>query len=57
MARMSGNDECPSGNFSGSSQLTNFTLDYGATCHMIPDVSYFVPDSLEDMDKHIEVAD
>ena len=57
MARMLGNDECPSGNFSGSSQLTNFTLDYGATCHMIPDVSYFVPDSLEDMDKHIEVAD
>ena len=32
-------------------------MDYGATCHMIPAVSYFIPASLEDTDKHIEVAD
>ena len=57
MARMFVNDECPNEKFGDSSQLTNWILDYGATCHMIPDVSYFVPDSLEDMDKHIEIAD
>ena len=26
-------------------------------CHMIPDVSDFIPGSLEDTDEHIEVAD
>ena len=36
MARMSGNDECPSGNFCHNSQLTNCILDSGATCHMTP---------------------
>ena len=36
MARMPGNDECPSGNFCYSSQLTDWILDSGATCHMIP---------------------
>ena len=57
MARMSVNDECPSGNFGDSSQSTNWILDYGATCHMTTDVSYFIPGSLEDTDEHIEVAD
>ena len=38
MARMSGNDECTSGNFGDSSQLTNWILDSGATCHMAPEV-------------------
>ena len=57
MARMSGNDECPSGNFGDSSQLTNWILDSGATCHMTPEVSDFIPGSLEDTDKHIEFAD
>ena len=56
MARMSVNDECPSGNFGDSSKLTNWILDYGATCHMTPEVSYFIPSSLEDTDKYIEVA-
>ena len=32
MARMSGNDKCPSGNFGDSSQLINLILDSGATC-------------------------
>ena len=54
---MSGNDEYPIGNFGDSSQLTNWILDSGATYHMIPEVSYFIPGLLEDTDKHIEVAD
>ena len=37
MAHMSSNDECTSGNFGDSSQLTNFILDSGATCHMTPE--------------------
>ena len=57
MARIYVNDECPSGNFGDSSQLTNWILDSGATCHMKPEVSDFIPGSLEDTDKHIEVAD
>ena len=32
-------------------------MDSGATCHMTLEVLDFIPDSLEDMDKHIEVAD
>ena len=43
MARMSGNDECPSEKFGDSLQLTNWILDSGATCHMTPEVSYFIP--------------
>ena len=57
MARMSGNDEFPSENYGDSLQLTNWILDYGATCHMTPEVSDFIPDSLKDTDKYIEVAD
>ena len=56
MERMYSNDECPSEFFCDSSQLTNCILDSGATCHMKPEVSDFIPGSLEDMDKHIEVA-
>ena len=57
MVRMSGNDEFPSAIFCDSLQLTNWILDSGATCHMTPEVSDFIPGSLEDTDKHIEVAD
>ena len=57
MARVSGNDECPSGNVGDSSQLTNYILDSGAAYHMTPDILDFIPGSLEDTDKHIEVAD
>ena len=57
MAHMSGNDECPSGGFCDSSELNNGILDSGAMCHMTPQVSDFIPGSLEDTDKHIEVAD
>ena len=54
---MSGNDKCPSENFGDSSQLTNWILDLGATCHMTPEVTDFIPGSIEDTDKYIEVAD
>ena len=57
MAHMSGNDEFPSGNFGDSSQLTNQILYSRATYHMTPEVSDFIPGSLEDTDKYIEVAD
>ena len=56
-AHMSGNDECPSGNFGDVSQLTNWVLDSEATCHMTPEVSDFIPCLLEDAYKYIEVAD
>ena len=57
MAHMSNNDKCPCGNFGDSSQLTNWILYSEATCHMTPEVSDFILGSLEDTDKHIEVAD
>ena len=57
MARMSGNDKCPSGNFGDSQQLTNWILDSGATCRRTPQISDFISSSLEDTDKHIEVED
>ena len=57
MARMSGNDECPSGYFGDSSQLTNCILDSGATYHMTPEVQDFIPGPVEETDRYIEVAD
>ena len=54
---MSGNDECPGRSFGDSSQLTNWILDSGATCHMTPEVSSFISGSLKDTDKHILFAD
>ena len=38
MAHMYGNYECLSEFFGDSSQLTNWILDSGATCHMKPAV-------------------
>ena len=57
MARMSSNNERKSEEYGDSSLLTNWTLDSGATCHMTPEVSDFIPGSSEDTDKYIEVAD
>ena len=56
MARMTSNEERSSENYGDSSQLTNSILDLGAMCHMTPEVSDFIPGSLEDTDKYIEVA-
>ena len=57
MTRMSSNDERSSEKYGDYSQLTNWILYSGATCHMTPEVSVFIPGSLEDTDKYIEVAD
>ena len=57
MARMSINDERSSEKYGDSSKLTNWILDSGATCHMTPELSDFIPGTLEDTDKYIEVAD
>ena len=38
-------------------KLTNWIIDSVATCHMTPQVLCFIPGSLEDKDKHIEVLD
>ena len=51
MAHISDND------FGDSQQYTNQILDSGETFHMTPEVLDFIPGSLEDMDKNIEVAD
>ena len=56
MARMSSNGKHKSEKYSDNSQLINWILDSGATCHMTPEVSDFIPGSLEDTDKYIEVA-
>ena len=57
MARMSDNDKSPSRHFGDSLKFTNWILDSGETCHITPQVSDFIPGSLEYADKHIEVAD
>ena len=54
---MSSDDKRESKNYGDSSQLTNWILDSGATCHMTPEVTDFIPGSLEDTDRFIEVAD
>ena len=43
MARMSDNEGCPGRDFRDSFQLTNWILDSGATCHITPEVWYFIP--------------
>ena len=54
---MSSDDERKSVKYGDSSQLTNWILDSGATYHMTPEFSDFIPGSLEDTDKYIEVED
>ena len=54
MAWMSNDDVSKSKDYGDSSQLTNWILDSGETCHMTPEVSDFIPGSLEDTDKYIE---
>ena len=43
MARMYSNDERSSENYGDSSKLINWILYSGATCHMTPEVSDFIP--------------
>ena len=54
---MSSDDERKSVKYGDSSQLTNWILDSGAMCHMTPEVTDFIPGSLEDTYKYIEFAD
>ena len=56
MAQIYGNDKSTSRDFGDSSQLTNWILDSGETCHMTPQVQNFIPGSLEDTYKHIKVV-
>ena len=46
MARMSSNYERSSENYGDSLQLANWILYSGATCHMTPEISDFIPGSL-----------
>ena len=55
MARMSCNDKCPIEYFGDSSQFTNWFLYSVATCHITTEVSDFIPGSLEDTNKHIDI--
>ena len=57
MAQMSNHDKRENKDYGNISQLTNWILDSGASCHMTPEVTDFIPGSLEDTDKFIEVAD
>ena len=45
MARMSTDDKRESKDYGDSLQLTNWILDSGATCHMTPEVTDFIPES------------
>ena len=54
---MYSNVEIPRSDFRDSSQMTNWILDSIATCKMTPKVSDFVPGSLVETDKYIEVLD
>ena len=46
MAQMSSDDERKSGEYGDSWQLNNWILDSGATFHMTPEVTDFIPGSL-----------
>ena len=54
---MSSNAGIPRRGFGDSSQLTNWILDSGGTCHMTPDISYFILGSFVETDKYIEFSD
>ena len=43
MTRMFNDDERKSGEYGESLKLTNWILDLGATCHMTPEVTDFIP--------------
>ena len=56
MAHMSDNKKSSNIYFGDILQLTNWILDSGATCHMTPHISDFIPGSLEYTDKYTEFA-
>ena len=56
MAYMSSNVKISRINYGDSSQLTNLILESSLTCHMTPDISDFIPGSLVETYKYIEVT-
>ena len=54
---MSSNADSSGRDFGDRLQLTNWILDSGVTCHITPEISDFIPGSMMEMDKYIEVAD
>ena len=53
MECMSSNVKISRRDFGDRSQLINWVLDSGATCHLTPEISHFVPTSLVRTDKYI----
>ena len=51
MAQMSNDEVSKNKDYGDSSQLTNWILDSGATCHMTPEVTDFILGILEDTGK------
>ena len=56
MAHEYSNVESPRRNYGDSSQLTDWILDSGVTCHITPDFSDFILGQLVETDKYIELA-
>ena len=54
---MSTNEEGTGRDFGYSLQMTNWILDSGVTCQITLEVSDFIPGSLLETEKYIEVAD
>ena len=54
---MYSNAEISRRDFGDISQLTNWILDSGETCHTTPEISHFIPGSLVETDKYIKVSD
>ena len=52
MAQMSNDDKRKNKDYGDSSQLTNWILDSGDTCHMTPEVTGFISGSLEDTENN-----
>ena len=57
MEPMSSNIGSPRKDFGDSSQLANLILDSRDTCHMTPEISYFISGSLVEMNKCIAFAE
>ena len=55
MAHMSVIEKSYCRDFGDSCKLTNWILDSGETYHMTPQVSGFIPGSLEDTDKDMKL--
>ena len=56
MACIYSNAVSPRRYFGDISQLTNWILESGATCHMTPDIYVFTPVSMVETNEYIEGA-